>query len=121
MGMLRHAEFEEARIKKTLDMLLMDRKNEFRELAEAIFSSVPNSKTQIPNWEKFVMDFCLDVTECFETWAARDELLPNSGLKALTILRQLSKDKKSMIEMTRLLNVAWDLSNEFKLIYKRIE
>ena len=121
MGMLRHSQFEEHRIKKALDMLLIDRKNEFRELSEAIFSSVPTSKTEIPDWEMFVLDFCLDVTDAFETWTGREELLTNSGLKALTILRQLSTDKKSMIEMTKLLNVAWNLSEEFKVIYKRIE
>jgi len=39
----------------------------------------------------------------------------------LTLLRQLSKDKSSMIEVTHLLNIAYTLAKEFKAIYKRIE
>lgn len=82
-------------IKKALDMLMMDRKNEFRELAEVIFLRVPVSMGPIPNWEEFVLNFCLDVDVAFKTWSGQTELTPMSSQKALTILRQLARDKKN--------------------------
>ncbi len=121
MMLLREDGFEEKRAEKALNMLLVDRKNEFRELAEVLFKNVPASMNPIPNWEKFILNFCLDVNKAFKTWSGQLQLSPNSDLKALTILRQLSRDKSSMIQMTHLLNIAYDLAEEFKIIYKRIE
>lgn len=112
---------DENRIRLALDMLLVDRKNEFRELAEVLFWNVPPSMNPIPNWERFVMNFCLDVSVEFQVWSGKNDLHTNSDLKALTILRQLSRDKASMNQMTHLLNIAFDLAEEFKIIYKRIE
>jgi len=111
---------ESGRIKMALDMLLIDRKNEFQELAETLFARVPISMGPIPNWEKFVLNFCLDVEIAFKTWSGKSELTGTSSQKALTILRQLARDKKSMIQMTHLLNIAYNLANEFKIIYQRI-
>ncbi len=108
------------RVRKALDMLLTDRRNEFRELAEALFWNVPASMNPIPDWEYFVTSFSLDVSAAFQTWSGKQDLSSNSDLKALTILRQLSHSKTSMNQMTRLLNVAYDLAEDFKVIYKRI-
>ena len=114
-------EYEEERANRSLNMLLVDRKNEFKELADVLLSSVPVSMHPIPNWEKFVLNFCLDVNKAFKTWSGKMSLSQNSDLKALTILRQLSKNKSSMIQMTHLLNIAYDLAEEFKIIYKRLQ
>ncbi len=113
--------FEPARTEKALEMLLTDRKNEFRELAEPLFALVPASKGPIKNWEEFILNFCFEVDEAFKTWSGEKELIPNSALKALTILRQLSRDKKSMNQVTHLLNIAFNIAEEFKVIYRRIE
>lgn len=113
--------FEKERLDKALNMLLIDRRNEFKELAQVLLVSVPSSMHPIPNWEKFVLNFCLDVNTAFKTWSGKMDLTQNSDLKALTILRQLSRNKSSMIQMTHLLNIAFDLAEEFKIIYKRIE
>lgn len=121
MMLIKEEGYEEKRAEKALQMLLVDRKNEFRELAEVLFRNVPASMNPIPDWEKFVLNFCLDVNKAFKTWSGQADLLPNSDLKALTILRQLSRDKSSMIQMTHLLNIAFDLAEEFKIIYRRIE
>jgi ribulose bisphosphate carboxylase small subunit len=48
-------------------------------------------------------------------------MLQNSDLKALTILRQLSRDQSSMNQVTHLLNIAFDLAEEFKIIYRRLK
>jgi len=113
--------FEPARSKEALEMLLTDRKNEFRELAEPLFALVPESKGPIKNWEEFILNFCFEVDVAFKTWSGEKELIPNSALKALNILRQLSRDKKSMNQVTHLLNIAFNIAEEFKIIYRRIE
>ena len=115
-----HEEFEKDRTKKALDMLYIDRKNEFKELAEAIMHKDP-TVDPIKDWESFILNFCLDVSKEFKAWAGQTETVQNSDLKALTILRQVGKGKTSMNQLTRLLNVSYDLAEEFKVIYKRIE
>ena len=118
MYVLKKEGFEEGKIKQALDMLLVDRKNEFRELSNMI---MPKTLSEpIKNWEQFVMNFCLDVNEAFKTWSGDMELNPNSPQKALTILRQLSRDKISMTQLSHLLNISFDLAEEFKEIYRRI-
>ena len=118
MYMLKKEGFEEGKIQQTLKMLLVDRKNEFRELSNMV---LPKSTSEpIKNWEHFVMNFCLDVNEAFKTWSGDMELNHNSPQKALTILRQLSRDKKSMVQLSHLLNISFDLAEEFKEIYRRL-
>ena len=77
---------------QALEMLLIDRKNEFRELSEVLLK-IPNSMEIVPNFEHFILNFCLEVDESFKTWSGQMELSVNSPLKALTIMRQLSRDK----------------------------
>ena len=123
MAMLKQLGFEPQKTKRALDMLLIDRKNEFRELAEVIFSNVPSSTTQLNDSasQKFVLDFCLDVNEACKVWAGQERLLQNSSLKALTILRQLSRGQKAMNSLAHLLNISYNLAEEFKVVYSRIE
>ena len=108
----------EAKINQALEMLLIDRKNEFRELANMVLPKTASEP--LKNWEQFVMNFCLDVNEAFRTWSGESELNVNSPQKALTILRQLSRNKKSMVSLSHLLNISFDLAEEFKEIYRRI-
>lgn len=110
---------EETRKKLALEMLIRDRKNEFRELAQSVFAGVPSSLT-VPNWDEHVLKFCLELDVAFKRWTGQDDLLPNSDLKALTILRQLGRNKTSMNQLTHLLNIAFDLAQEYKVIKKRI-
>ncbi|MEX0657040.1 MAG: hypothetical protein WD154_05800 [Nitrosopumilaceae archaeon] len=115
--MLKHPDFEIDRSKKSLDMLLIDRKNEFRELA-----SVVKISTSTKDWEEFILKLCLDVSDVFNAWSGREEIISlQTANKTLTLLRQLSKGKSSMIEVTHLLNIAYTLAEEFKAVYKRIE
>jgi len=110
--------FDEVKIKKALDVLLVDRKNEFRELSNMI---MPKTLSEpIKNWEQFIMNFCLDVNEAFKTWSGEIRLNHNSPQKALTILRQLSRDKTSMNQLSHLLNISYSLAEDFKAIYRRI-
>lgn len=120
MYALMHDEFEGGRTRKALDMLILDRKNEFKELAETIMHKDP-TVNPIKDWEYFILNFCLDVSKEFKAWAGQAGTARTSDIKALTILRQLGKGKTSMNQLTRLLNTSYDLAEEFKVIYRRIE
>ena len=122
MSLLTHMGlYEESRAQKALDMLLVDRKNEFRELSQVILWNTSPSKGMIKNWECFILNFCLDVSEAFKTWNGEEPIAQNTDLKALTILRQLARNKSQMNQMTHFLNISYSLAEEFKVIYKRIQ
>lgn len=116
---LKKAGLEESKIKQALDILLETKfRSEFREVSIMV---LPKSLSEpIKNWEQFVMNFCLDVNEAFKTWSGDSELTPTSPQKALTILRQLSMNKTAMNQLTYLMNISYDLAEQFKEIYRRL-
>ncbi len=111
--------YEIHRSKKALDILLVDRNNEFRELAEVIFGNVKKSTNPCKDWEEFILSFCLDVKSAFKCWSGLKEMPPLADRQALTILRQLSRNKP-MIQLTHFLNIAYNLGEEFDTIYRRL-
>ena len=117
--LLKKTGLEDEKIKKALDMLLIDRRNEFQELSEVLLKT-SKFMEQIPNFEQFILNFCLDVNEAFKTWSGQMDLSINSPQKALTILRQLSRDKNTMNQLAHLLNLSYTLADEFKEIYRRL-
>jgi hypothetical protein len=120
MYMLNSGAYREDKVKQALDMLLVDRRNEFRELASVLLPNL-TSMSSMTHWEQFILNFCLDVEESFKTWSGKFPLLKSSPQKALTILRQLSRDKSSMNQLAHLLNISYNLSIEFKEIYRRLK
>jgi len=118
MYMLNSKEYDENKVHQALDMLYADRKNEFRELAHVLLTE--KAMKSMPNWKEFVLNFSLDVEDAFKTWSGQNSLLTRSPQKALTILRQLGHDKTSMNQLTHLLNIPYNLSLEFKEIYRRL-
>jgi len=119
--MLRQKEFEEQRSDKALAMLMMDRKNEFRELAETIMGTGQSSKVLVKDREIFVLNFCLDVNKAFKSWSGQIELPSNAESQSLLILRQLSRGQTTMNALAHLLNISYTLAEEFKVIYRRIQ
>ncbi len=119
MYMLNTEEYDAGKISQTLDMLYVDRKNEFRELSEVLLSE--KALSAMPNWKEFVLNFCLDVEDAFKTWSGQSALSVKSPQKALTLLRQLAHDKTSMNQLAHLLNLSCNISIEFKEIYKRLK
>ena len=112
--------FEEQDIKAALDRLLIDRRNEFRELAEAIFWNAPSTMDLVKGKEEFLLNFCLDVNEAFKSWSGEIETDAASPMMTLTILRQISHAKTSMTQVAHLLNMAYSIAKEFEEIYKRL-
>ena len=119
MYMLNSEEYDSEKIHQSLDMLYMDRKNEFRELSLVLLNE--KALKAMPNWKEFVLNFCLDVEEAFMTWSGKISLSVSSPQKALTILRQLAHEKTSMNQLAHLLNLSCNLSIEFKEIYRRLK
>ncbi|MFQ5475644.1 MAG: hypothetical protein ACE5DT_01265 [Nitrosopumilus sp.] len=119
MYMLNTPEYKEEKIKQALDMLFVDRKNEFRELSQVLLNE--KALQSMPHWKEFVLNFSLDVEEAFKTWSGQSDLLASSPQKALTLLRQLAHDKTSMNQLAHLLNLSYDISADFKAIYKRLK
>lgn len=119
MYMLNAEEYKEEKIQQVLGMLYVDRKNEFRELSHVLLNE--KALKSMPNWKEFVLNFSLDVESAFKTWSGQSSLSVNSPQKALTILRQLGHEKTSMNQLAHLLNISYNLSLEFKEIYKRLK
>ncbi len=120
MYMLNTLQYKEGeKIQQALDMLYLDRKNQFRELSQVLLNE--KALKSMPNWKEFVLNFSLDVEMAFEAWSGQKPLLVSSPQKALTILRQLGHEKTSMNQLAHLLNMSYNLSVEFKEIYRRLK
>ena len=117
MYMLKSGKYKEEKIQKAIDILYKDRKNEFDELSKMILTE--KAKT-MSNWKEFILNFCLDVGDSFKTWTGQKSPSSTSPQKAFAILRNVGKKKTSMNQLTQLLNVSYDISNEFKVIYNRL-
>ncbi len=118
MYMLNTEEYTEEKIQQALGILYTDRKNEFRELSEVILTEKAKA---MPNWKEFILNFCLDIEDSFKTWTGQKPPSITSPQKALTILRQLGKSITSMNQLTHLQNISYNLSAEFKEIYKNLK
>ncbi len=119
MYMLNTEEYKPEKITQVLDMLYVDRKIEFRELGLELLNE--KALQGMSHWKEFVLNFCMDVEESFMTWSGKNPLSVSSPQKALTILRQLARDKTSMNQLAHLLNLSCTISLEFKEIYRRLK
>jgi hypothetical protein len=119
MYMLNTGEYAPEKIAQALDMLYIDRKNEFRELSEILLNE--KALSVMTHWKEFVLNFSLDVDDAFKIWSGQNSPLVSSPQKALTILRQLGHDKTTMNQLLHLLNISYTLSLEFKEIYRRLK
>jgi len=119
MYMLNSENYSQEKIHEALEMLYLDRKNQFRELSEVLLHE--NDINTMPTWREFVLNFSLDVEHAFEAWSGQIPLVTNSPQKALNILKRLGHEKTSMNQLVHLLNMCYDLSTEFKEIYKRLK
>lgn len=119
MYMLNSPEYTEEKIQEALKILYIDRKNEFQELSQVFLGKKKLSET--PNWKEFILNFCLDVGDSFKTWTGQKPPSATSPQKALTILRQVGNGMSSMNKLTHILNISYNISAEFKEIYKRLK
>lgn len=107
--------YDERRVRETLDHLLRDRKNEFKELSESI--GIPRTTD---DWEVIILKFCLDFEDCFKIWTANEEPNAIKNNKCMTIMRGIAKGKKNFSEILSIENIVQTLYTEFHQTYKRI-
>jgi hypothetical protein len=107
--------FEEKQVRQALDLLLRDRANEFKEIADSLKIS-----STTDDWEIIILKFCLDFEDCFKTWTNDAEPDHNQIHKCMTVMREISKDKKSITEIIHLQSITYNISKEFNEIYKRL-
>jgi hypothetical protein len=119
MYMLNSEDYNQEKIHQALDMMYVDRKNQFRELSKVLLPE--NVSNTMPTWKEFILNFSLDVESAFDTWSGKSPLSVNSPQKALTILRQLGRDGASLNLLMHRLSMSYNLSTEFKAIYKRLK
>ncbi len=72
MYMLNSENYVPEKIGRALDMLYVDRVSEFRELSLVLLNE--KAIQAMPNWKEFVLNFCLDVEDAFETWTGKNSL-----------------------------------------------
>jgi hypothetical protein len=109
--------YDSQKADKSLKMLLNDKSNEFRELAHGIGYPTSNK-----DWEKIILNFCLDFSDCFKAWSDKDIDSDHMQVhKCNTMMRQLGLGKTNMTEVTHLENIAYRIAEDFKSIYKRID
>ena len=117
--MLNSSKYDEEKMEQAIIILYADRKNHFQEIWKSLFNK--NTQKIIPNWKEFVLNFCLDVEDSFRRWSGQNPLSIGSPQKSLTLLRKLGNGKTTMNQLAHLLNMSYNLSIEFKEIYKRLE
>jgi len=108
--------FDEKTTRETLDLLLRDRKNEFRELADSL--GIPRTSD---DWEVIILKFCLDFEDCFKTWTDSGEPNQNQTFKCMTIMREVGKNKRTIHELMHVQDIAFNLYTEFHQTYNRIK
>lgn len=108
--------YNDKRARDALNLLLRDRQNEFRELAESL--KIPRKSK---DWEVIVLKFCLDFEDCFNTWTALKDPNTKTTSKCMTIMREIARGRKHLHEITHLQDIAYNLYKEFHQTYIRIK
>lgn len=91
-----------------LGMLLIDRSNEFREIAGAIGYS-----TKFDNWGEFILRFCLEFDDCFKMWPERDSYSNHNKIhKCMTIMLQIGQVSTNISHITKLQNTAYRIAKD---------
>ena len=110
-------DYDTARARKALEMLLIDRSNEFRELAKGI-----GFLTTEKNWQDIILRFSLDFVECFKMWSGKKTNSDHIEIhRCSLIMSQLARGKSNVNQLSDLQNTAYLISEDFKAIYKRVE
>ncbi|EGP94242.1 hypothetical protein [Nitrosarchaeum koreense] len=116
----RYGYSDNIKVEKAIELLLINRRHELRTIAESVLNHIPG-QIILSEWSEFILHMCLDVEECFSIWKGDVEPPQNFYLKSFIILKQFSKGKTSMNQLTQFLNLAYSIAQEFRVIYKRVE
>ena len=87
MYMLNSGEYREEKVHQVLEMLYLDRKNEFRELSEVLLNE--KALKAMPNWREFVLNFSLDVEEAFKSWSGTESFVSKLSPKSIDFVETI--------------------------------
>lgn len=109
-------EYDPKKARYALERLLVNRSNEFREMALAMGYPVNQ-----PGWEEFILRFCLEFDGCFKMWSDEEDKSDHNMVhKCNTMMRQISIGRQNMTEVTKLQNTAYRIADDFKILYHRL-
>ncbi len=107
------SEYNPFKVRRSLDRLLINRSNEFREIAHAIGYPVTHQ-----HWEEFILRFCLEFDDCFKMWSDKEDNVDHNRVhKCMTMMRQIAVRKQNMTEVAKLQNAAYRIAEDFKVLY----
>ena len=110
-------EYDPFKVRYALDRLLINRSNEFREIAYSIGYPITH-----PRWEEFILRFCLEFDDCFKMWSDKEDNFDHNKVhKCMTMMRQMAIGKANMTEVTKLQNAAYRIAEDFKILYQRLK
>lgn len=95
-----------------LEMLRVNRSNEFKEIAQEI--GVETRK----NWEQIVLRFSLEINGCFVKWQD-DENIKNNVRSCFIIMQKLAKGRR-VSHAIRILDLTNKITEDFETIFKRM-
>jgi len=100
--------------KKALELLLRNRGNEFKELAQAL--NFPTTE----NWEQIILQFSLQLNGCYVRWQDEGNTATKPEVyKCFNLMRILSKNQK-VTDVMKLLDTANKITEDFEIIRKEI-
>ncbi|MGI0046015.1 MAG: hypothetical protein ACREBB_02340 [Nitrosotalea sp.] len=112
------SEYDPSKVRYALDRLLINRSNEFCEIAYAIGYPI----TYL-GWEEFILRFCLEFDDCFKMWTDKrgEHSDHNKVHKCMTMMRQIAVGKQNMTEVAKLQNASYRIAEDFKIVYYGLE
>ena len=103
--------YNSERGKTAMQMLIRNRTNEIKQIAENIEYLAP-----VDGWEEKVVLFCLHIDMCFKE-LTREQVEDAEIHKCMNLMQQIAKNK-SLNEVQKIQKLAYDMAQEFKLIYE---
>ncbi|MDH3656898.1 MAG: hypothetical protein OEM77_02025 [Nitrosopumilus sp.] len=99
-------------VQLALEMLRVNRRNEFKEIAQEI--GVETRK----NWEQIVLRFSLEINSCFVKWQD-NENIKNNVRSCFIIMQKLVKDHK-VSHAIKILDLTNKITEDFETIFKKM-
>jgi hypothetical protein len=103
--------YDPERARTALHILTRNRTNEIKQIAENI-----EYLALAENWEEKVVLFCLHIDMCFID-LTRVEVEDSEVHKCMNLMQQMAKNR-SLNEVQKIQKLAYDIAQEFKLIYE---
>lgn len=103
--------YDTKRARTALHILIRNRSSEIKQIADNIEYIVSGE-----DWEERVVSFCLHIDMCFKD-LTRAEVEETEVHKCMNLMKRIAKNK-SLNEVQKIQKLAYDVAQEFKLIYE---